>query len=162
MGGGWRLIFILNICSNQYLRDIQRPCFRLGTLFLQSQYCRRLTSETNMMPAAAGESGQGSLLRSPAASPMYSEDTTGGAAFEDADNTTASASNPYSRVNLTERDTIVLKTHDGDGYVLPYLPWDASPPIPYAISVTDPIVVNKSSDRGDLQASTPRPPSASH
>jgi hypothetical protein len=114
------------------------------------------------MPAAAGESGQGSLLRSPAASPMYSEDTTGGAAFEDADNTTASASNPYSRVNLTERDTIVLKTHDGDGYVLPYLPWDASPPIPYAISVTDPIVVNKSSDRGDLQASTPRAPSASY
>ncbi|KAF9700406.1 hypothetical protein EKO04_002041 [Ascochyta lentis] len=27
----------------------------------------------------------------------------------------------------TDKLTFVLKTHDGDGYVLPYLPWEASP-----------------------------------
>lgn len=33
--------------------------------------------------------------------------------------------------------TLVLKTHDGSGYVLPYLPWEASPKLgPHIILLT--------------------------
>lgn len=115
-----------------------------------------------MMPTAAGANDQGSLRRSPVALPTHPEDTTDGAAFEDVETVTTSAPEPISRVKVTEKPMIVLKTHDGDGYVLPYLSWDASLPIPCAVSVTDAIAVNKSSNRRDLQASAPRAPSASH
>lgn len=33
---------------------------------------------------------------------------------------------PASQHNDTKRSTIIMKTHDGDGYVLPYLPWEVS------------------------------------
>lgn len=31
-----------------------------------------------------------------------------------------------SRIHATERDTVIVKTHDGAGYVLPYVSWQAS------------------------------------
>ena len=40
--------------------------------------------------------------------------------------TTAFESSPTSQYEAMSRSTIVFKTHDGDGYVLPYLPWEVS------------------------------------
>lgn len=93
---------------------------------------------------------------------MHPEDTTGGAASEDVNTATAFALEPSSQANFVERNTIVLKTHDGDGYVLPYLPWDASPSTRCTIFGADLILVDQSPNRRDIQASTPRAPSGSH
>jgi hypothetical protein len=36
-----------------------------------------------------------------------------------------------SQREVTSRSTLVLRTHDGDRYVLPYLPWEVSWPTTY-------------------------------
>lgn len=80
------------------------------------------------MPPTSGESGQGSSTQ-PLTTDMESLDSTGGATVEkdvtEMSATTTSAPVRKSR-NEPTKNTIVLKTHDGDGYVLPHLPWEVS------------------------------------
>lgn len=115
-----------------------------------------------MLPSSSENGGRGIPMDSPTALSISSKDTTGSAAFEHMNTTKLLALETSRGANFVEKNTIVLRSHDGDGYVLPYLPWDASPSTRPYNSVTDPMLVNKSPDRGDIQASTPRATSGCH